>query len=165
MFPETQLCKAQALVTRKQKETNMKISTILHRVATIAAAILLAFEPGRALAQRPLGVDVSSYQGSINWTSVKGAGITFAWAKATEGNYYQDVDYAGNMSNGKTAGVYMGAYHFARPDLNKASTEAGYFWSFAKGYIKGDGKSYQPMLDFETFNGVVGAANYADWVN
>ena len=39
--------------------------------------------PGRALAQRPLGIDVSSYQETVNWTSVKGAGITFAWAKAT----------------------------------------------------------------------------------
>ena len=40
--------------------------------------------PGQALAQRPLGIDVSSYQGAINWPTVKNNGITFAWAKATE---------------------------------------------------------------------------------
>ena len=71
----------------------------------IAAALVLTLAPGRALAQRPLGVDVSSYQGGgINWGSVKGSGISFAWAKATEGTYDDDADFvvlhAGDERNG-----------------------------------------------------------------
>ncbi|HZQ46068.1 MAG TPA: GH25 family lysozyme, partial [Verrucomicrobiae bacterium] len=71
----------------------------------------------QAMAQRPIGVDVSHYQGSINWSSVKGAGYSFAWAKATEGTYGEDDTFVNNENNGKGAGVYIGAYHFARPDL------------------------------------------------
>src|SRR5579872_6589077 len=132
----------------------------------MAAALVLAFAPDRALAQRPLGVDVSSYQGGgINWGSVKGSGISFAWAKATEGTYDDDADFVVNENNGKGAGVVMGAYHFNRPDLDSPGTEASFFWSAAGGYIQADGKTLMPMLDMETFNGVVGASSYSDWCN
>lgn len=132
----------------------------------IATALTLAIAPGRALAQRALGVDVSNYQGpSINWSSVKGAGITFAWAKATEGTYYIDPDFTINESHAKSAGVVIGAYHFARPDLTSPSSEAGYFWNEAKSYIQADGKTLMPMLDMETWNGVVGASSYSAWAN
>jgi len=53
------------------------------------------------MAARPLGIDVSSYQGTITWPSVAGAGISFAWAKATEGTGYQDAYFVGNQNNGK----------------------------------------------------------------
>ena len=110
--------------------------------------------PDRVLAQRPLGIDVSSYQETINWTSVKGAGITFAWAKATEGLSYIDAYFTANEANAKAAGVLIGAYHFAHPELHLgtagADQEAAYFWNEAGGYIKTNGNSYlMPMLDFE----------------
>jgi GH25 family lysozyme M1 (1,4-beta-N-acetylmuramidase) len=142
-----------------------KLST-LQWMATVASALAMAFSPSHALAQRPLGIDVSSYQGgSINWGSVRGAGITFAWAKATEGATIADPDFVGNEANGKAAGVYMGAYHFAHPNLNSPATEAAYFWSHAGAYIKADGKSFMPMLDMEVFDGLVGAATYSAWAN
>lgn len=114
-----------------------------------------------------LGVDVSSYQGSgINWTSVHNDGVDFAFAKATEGyDYYEDADYAGNMSRGKAAGVQMGAYHFTHCYANTPSEEATYFWNFAGGYIKADGKSIDPMIDFEVFEGHDGTSTYTQWFN
>ena len=39
----------------------------------------------RCLLSRPIGIDVSDYQPTINWTTVKNAGYTFAWSKSTEG--------------------------------------------------------------------------------
>lgn len=117
------------------------------------------------MAQRPLGIDVSSYQGTINWSRVAASGKQFSFAKATEGNYYQDAYFYGNINNGKAAGVLMGAYHYARPDLDAPSTDAAYFWSFAQNYFQHDGKSLMPALDFEVFNGVVGATSYTDWAN
>ena len=36
------------------------------------------------------GIDVSHYQGAVDWKKVKTAGIAFAYAKATEGNTYTD---------------------------------------------------------------------------
>ena len=50
----------------------------------LVAGLALALGCGAASAQRPLGTDVSHYQTTINWTTVKNAGVTFAWAKATE---------------------------------------------------------------------------------
>jgi len=131
----------------------------------MAAALALTFATGSAQAQRPLGIDVSHYQGSPNWTSVRGDGVRWAFSKATEGTYYQDSSYNGNMNNGKAAGVQMGAYDFCRPDSYSPATEANYFWAFAGGKITTDGKSLYPMADFEVFNGHVGATSYTSWFN
>ena len=141
-------------------------ASAIRRASVIAAVLATGFGAERAMAQRPLGVDVSSYQGSgINWSSVRGAGITFAWAKATEGTYDDDADFTINENKGKGAGVVMGAYHFARPDLDSPGTEASFFWSAAGNYIQADGKTLMPMLDMETWNGVVGASTYSQWAN
>jgi GH25 family lysozyme M1 (1,4-beta-N-acetylmuramidase) len=136
------------------------------KMAAAACGLLLMFPASETFAQRPIGVDVSVYQGSgINWTSVKNSGISFAWAKATESTTITDPDFTLNENNGKAAGVYMGAYHFAHPNLNTPGAEASYFWSKAGGYIKGDGKSFMPMLDFEVFSGVDGAGTYSAWAD
>ncbi len=128
-----------------------------------------AWSPGRLMAARPLGIDVSHWQGSITWSSVAGAGISFAYAKATEGVNYQDAYFVGNQNNGKAAGVLMGAYHYARYDLNAgtagATAEANYFWNFAKNFIQGDGKTLMPMLDVEASNAGYTPAQLAAWVN
>ncbi|MEY2429175.1 MAG: hypothetical protein QOJ40_2060 [Verrucomicrobiota bacterium] len=117
------------------------------------------------MAQRPVGIDVSSYQGSPNWGSIKSCGWSFAWAKATEGVSINDADYRYNINNAKASGVYVGAYHFAHPNLNSPSSEANHFWGVISGDIQNDGKSLQPVLDFEVFSGVVGAGSYSDWAN
>jgi GH25 family lysozyme M1 (1,4-beta-N-acetylmuramidase) len=98
-----------------------------------------------------LGVDVYSGNGTINWNSVKAAGYSFAWAKATEGVGYTDSQYLNYAVNGVSAGMKMGAYHFARPDLNPtnagAISEANYFLSVAGPYIISC--ELPPSLDLE----------------
>jgi GH25 family lysozyme M1 (1,4-beta-N-acetylmuramidase) len=134
-------------------------------VSILVACLSMVLGASRAVAQRPMGVDVSSYQGAPNWSSVKASGISFAWAKATEGASITDGSFTYNQNNGKAAGVYMGAYHFAHPELNSPSSEASHFWAVAGPYIKADGKTLMPVLDFEVFSGVVGASSYSDWAN
>ncbi len=126
---------------------------------------MLILATSHAFAQRPLGIDVSRWQGTINWTSVKGAGKTFAWAQATRGAYLTNVNFVANMVNGKAAGVLMAPYHYATPATNSASVEADYFWNLAGQYIKADGKTLMPMLDIEEFTGHIGATSYSDWAN
>ena len=109
----------------------------------------MAYAADQAQANNLFGIDVSNNNGSVNWTTVYGNGPRFGFAKATEGNYYEDADFKANMNNGKAAGLQMGAYHFARPDIDCVSTDANYFWNFAGGYIIADGKSLDPMVDFE----------------
>jgi GH25 family lysozyme M1 (1,4-beta-N-acetylmuramidase) len=94
-----------------------------------------------------LGLDVSSYQGTINWTQVKAAGYVFAWAKASEGVGLTDSKYVSNATNGVSAGVKMGAYHFSRPENNTGVAEANYFVSVAGAYITSC--ELPPVLDLE----------------
>ncbi len=140
--------------------------------------LALALGCRSALAQtwRPQGIDVSSYQGSadspptnINWTSVKGdTNIAFAWAKATEGLTYTDADFAYNETHAKSAGVPIGAYHFAHPDTHTgtsgADQEAAYFISVAGPYMNTNGGYLTPMLDAEVASPGTQAAVSA-WVN
>lgn len=144
--------------------TPMNTCTSYLRIITITV-LLLTLGASHAIAQRALGIDVSRWQGTINWTSVAGAGKTFAWSQATRGAYLTNVNFVANMVNGKAAGVLMAPYHYATPATNSASVEADYFWNLAGPYIKADGKTLMPMLDIEEFNGHVGATSYSDWAN
>lgn len=101
-----------------------------------------------ALAAAPQGVDVSHYQGSINWTSVRNAGIQFAWIKATEGTSYKDPKFNANYLNAYNTGVIRGAYHFARPDLSSGATQADYFASNGGAWSR-DNLTLPGVLDIE----------------
>jgi GH25 family lysozyme M1 (1,4-beta-N-acetylmuramidase) len=116
-------------------------------------------------AQKPLGVDVSNHQTTVNWTSIKNSGVSFAWCKATEGTTFTDAYFASNESGAKAAGVLIGAYHFARPGNNTPTNEAAFFWSVAQNYIANGGPYMMPVLDYEDFTGHLGATSTADWAN
>ena len=67
------------------------------------------------------GIDVSSGQGSINWTQVRQAGKEFAYIKATEGGYPRHPTYFNaNWSQAVSAGLKVGAYHLATCLRSKA---------------------------------------------
>ena len=60
------------------------------------------------------GIDVSEFQGGINWGAVKASGMQFAIARVGDGSY-QDPTFAGNWSAMKSAGLIRGAYQFFEP--------------------------------------------------
>jgi lysozyme len=62
------------------------------------------------------GVDVHHGDGHVNWSKVKAAGVSFAFAKATEGKTYTDPRFSANWADMKAAGLVRGAYHYARPE-------------------------------------------------
>jgi lysozyme len=57
------------------------------------------------------GIDVSHYNGPINWKLVARAGYAFAYMKATESVSLKDERFAQNWSSAKEAGLIRGAYH------------------------------------------------------
>lgn len=61
------------------------------------------------------GVDVSNWQGQIDFDAVKGAGIKFVIAKATEGIGYTDPTYNRNRNESGRVGITFGAYHWLKP--------------------------------------------------
>lgn len=58
------------------------------------------------------GVDVSRYQGSIDWPTLAAQGIEFVFIKATEGSSHTDPAFATNQAGATAAGLRTGAYHF-----------------------------------------------------
>jgi lysozyme len=60
------------------------------------------------------GIDVSVYQGNIDWAAVKASGRDFAIARISD-NLYQDTKFAQNWPAIKAAGMIRGAYQFFRP--------------------------------------------------
>jgi GH25 family lysozyme M1 (1,4-beta-N-acetylmuramidase) len=98
------------------------------------------------------GIDVSHHQGAIDWVQVGGAGVRFAFAKATEGRNYVDPQYATNKAGAALSGVVFGAYHFAQPDggANDAILEADHFVDTAQ-LEPGD---LVPVLDIERTGGL-----------
>src|SRR3982751_3375048 len=88
----------------------------------------------RVLMARVAGIDVSHWQGTINWASVAAAGKQFAFTKATEGTTYVDPTLATNTSGAKNAGLLTGVYHFAHPDTDTAASEAQHFVAAAAQY-------------------------------
>ncbi|MDT0317675.1 lysozyme [Streptomyces millisiae] len=95
------------------------------------------------------GIDVSRWQGSINWTSVRNAGIQFAWMKATEGTTYRDPNFNTNYPNAYYAGVIRGAYHFALPNSSSGATQANFFASNG-GAWSADNLTLPGVLDIES---------------
>jgi lysozyme len=68
------------------------------------------------------GIDVSKFQGDIDWNAVAGSGVKFAWIKATEGGDNADARFQANWEGAKAAGIPHGAYHFVywcRPPLEE----------------------------------------------
>ena len=62
------------------------------------------------------GVDVSSYQGVVDWPVLAAQGVDFAFIKATEGSTLRDGRFADNWTGAQAAGVRVGAYHFLSYD-------------------------------------------------
>jgi len=60
------------------------------------------------------GVDVSTYQGTIDWTTAKGTGLAFAIARISDGTDL-DSTFATNWAGMKSAGLVRGAYQFFEP--------------------------------------------------
>lgn len=58
------------------------------------------------------GIDLSRYQGDVDWLKAKHGGVQFAWIKATEGGDHLDPMFYSNWYAAKAAGVPRGAYHF-----------------------------------------------------
>jgi len=65
------------------------------------------------------GIDVSSHNGTVDWAKVADAGVKFAWVKATEGQTHVNRNWVKRYNGAPENNIVVGAYHFARPDLNK----------------------------------------------
>ena len=98
------------------------------------------------------GIDVSHYQGTIDWPSVAAAGKRFAIVQATDGETCVDPMYATNHASARAAGTLVTAYHFAEPGSSPAEAivQADWFVNNAA-LLPGD---LVPALDLEQTGGL-----------
>ncbi len=84
------------------------------------------------------GIDVSRWQGDIDWRAVRSAGIELCYIKATEGTTIIDPDFARNYEGARAAGIPVGMYHFMNA-LNETDARAQ-----AEYFVRAlDGRTYQ----------------------
>ncbi len=100
------------------------------------------------VAGQPLGMDVSAYQGNVNWPATTAAGGKFVYVKASEATGYLNPYFAQQYNESAAAGLFRGAYHFALPDRSSGAIQANYFVDHG-GSWSGDGTTLPPMLDIE----------------
>lgn len=103
----------------KQKMINIVIAGAL--LALTAGMMGLGLWPVNNPPYRVKGVDVSHYQGDIDWGTLAGQGLSFAFIKATEGSTSVDERFAANLDAARQAGLRTGAYHFFSYDSPGAS--------------------------------------------
>jgi lysozyme len=130
---------------------NRHILTVMLRTLIVLAT--LPFYGDQLRAQFIEGIDVSHWQGTINWNSVKNAGIDFAFAKATQGNNFVDSQFHDNMQAATAAGVLIGPYHFADidTDINNPLdpiNEANHFLNVIRPFYD-SGMYLPPVADVE----------------
>lgn len=135
-------------------------------VAALVALLMLSgsltlTQDVRAADPAPIeGIDISHWQGDIDWPQVGDAGKAFAFMKASEGTTFVDPTYGLNRARARAAGLKVGAYHFAQPGatLGDATAEADHFLATAD-ISHGD---LPPVLDLERVNGLTPTA-LQDW--
>ena len=94
------------------------------------------------------GIDVSGWQGKINYKEVKEAGIEIVYMKSSEGTSYVDSHFNENYENAKANGLKVGFYHYVDArNAKDAVEEAKFFVSVISGKVP----DCKLAMDFENF--------------
>ncbi|HEV2006124.1 MAG TPA: glycoside hydrolase family 25 protein [Candidatus Limnocylindrales bacterium] len=107
------------------------------------------------------GIDVSMWQGTIDYAKVKASGKRFVVAKATEGIGFTDPKWQLNKTNAMAAGLAFTGYHFARPDGNPTQAVAEADWFVSQLGLKAG--MLVPALDLEVA-GTLSVSALQAWV-
>ena len=121
--------------------------------AALSATVIATTLAGPAVAGPKVpGIDVSKYQGRIDWDAVATTPVRFVIMRATLGNVYRDGRFARNAAEARRVGLTVGAYHFAKPSLARwdPRAEADHFLNVV-GLRAGD---VVPVLDIEETGGL-----------
>jgi lysozyme len=109
---------AGAVYYRHQRQLNRYVR---HTWATLTSRYLTGREKTPLLAGYSVhGIDVSAYQGRIDWPEVSRHRVRFAFIKASEGATLRDARFARNWEQARAAGILSGAYHYFQPNRDGA---------------------------------------------
>ena len=92
------------------------------------------------------GIDVSSYQGDIDWNVLSTQGISFVYIKATEGSSFVDDKFQTNWEEANKTALKVGAYHYFSYDSDGGSQAENFIKTVPQ---KSD--SLPPVIDIELY--------------
>jgi GH25 family lysozyme M1 (1,4-beta-N-acetylmuramidase) len=125
----------------------MKMRTkVFPFLAAMAVSFGVLSGTGSAEAKDALGIDVSNHNGRVDFQKVKKDGRDFAFVLATDGTSFTSDLFSSQYSGAAEAGLFRGAYHFARPNAS-ATKQASRFLQTVD--YRNDGKSLPPVVDME----------------
>ncbi len=110
------------------------------------------------------GIDVSKWQGTIDWSQVAGDGVDYAFIRVSDGLNYPDGKFAANWAGARKNGVMRGAYQFFRPGQDVVA-QVNLFLD-AMGALEPD--DLPPVIDVEASDGqskAVVAAKIQQWLD
>lgn len=119
-----------------------------HKTITVSEA-QLSTRHGNINTKSSQGIDVSHYQGNIDWKRVAEQDISYAYIKATEGQGLIDEYYEQNIREARKAGISASAYHFYRPNI--AWEEQ---FALMTSVVKQDDLDLVPLIDIEVMGNV-----------
>ncbi|MGW9530523.1 GH25 family lysozyme [Paenibacillus terrae] len=147
-FMNHQLADGKVVIALDQESEETKGVTSTEPVTSAIAPDTIVPEPVISSDGHAQGIDVSHYNGNIDWQQVAAAGKTFAFIKATEGTTYQDNQFLANVQGARDANILVGAYHF----LNATTTDGARqeAANFARAIESAGGRlDLPPVLDYE----------------
>ena len=107
------------------------------------------------------GIDVSVFQGEIDWEAVKADGVDFAiirlgYRGSSDGHLYLDKCFKKNIKGAKKAGLDIGVYFFSQATTPEEAIEEA---RFVLKKIRGKGVNYPIAFDMEPIDGTERAAD------
>ncbi|MBO4487334.1 MAG: glycoside hydrolase family 25 protein [Bacteroidaceae bacterium] len=96
------------------------------------------------------GIDVSHYQGTIDWAAVAASGqVGYAFIKASESVSFVDDYYKYNLAQARKHGINVGSYHFFRAHVDQEAQ-----LKHMISVIDPAKQDIVPVIDIENSNGV-----------
>ena len=92
------------------------------------------------------GIDVSAYQGEINWLKIEDQNMKFAFLKATEGSSFVDERFAYNWDEAHKTTLRVGAYHFFSYDSSGKTQAENFIRTVPK-----EANALPPVIDVEFY--------------
>ena len=127
----------------------IKIIFIVTLIIQMTINIVFAIPPSTDVIYD--GIDVSEYQGYIDYNLVRDSGIDIVYIRSSEGTNFVDPYFRENYNNAKAAGLKVGFYHYVTSrNTQDAITEADFFASV----INGTSPDCLLAMDFEYFDGL-----------
>ena len=126
-----------------------KFTAALLFAVTVLSGAAFALPPADKSTVR--GIDVSVYQGNIDFFAVKRSGIGAVYIRAGAGNSYTDGNFEQNYRNAGAAGLKIGFYYYVTAmNEEEAAAQAEKFAAL----IKGKKYEMRPAMDYESFSGL-----------